>query len=542
MMRRVLYVADQSITLYDWNQGHLLGQLTFSDDAAGHQAFTQFLHNSPGLPIQLLINSNDEDIRIEPVPHVAARDQRLLVERLLNRHYRDEPYVYCRKQGRSRQGRRDDQFLIASLGPNPALKHWLSVIEQCQQPLAGLWSLPLLSHWLIATLPKQLPQVLLLTQDADHSLRQSLFQQGQLLLSRRSARPHPPQHQWVAQQVEHMHRFLTNQHILGFSDRLHIVHCLSEDTDALSDSATRQYHVLPLARLAAQLKLKPLKPLTLEHLYTALCARQPLHPCHYATAEQRQGFNSYRAKQQRLRLLSLLLSLGVLLSLALVINREAVMRQAQTQEQQTQLLQYRYHQAFDAWQDRLPYTDALQQLMAQIQQQQRQQAPLPTDVFGDLAQILQQPQYALIVLQQMQWKRYQGTERTSIEQLFSQGGIALAQQDAFEYDDTLGEVPPPMASAEPSLDLPIYITLNGELYYDHLDYAQTVQLIERFAHQLRQMPWAQAVLLQQIPVDIRPPSQFNDQHRGDRGRVPLEPQQRQFEIILKWSSPHATDP
>jgi hypothetical protein len=89
-------------------------------------------------------------------------------------------YTYGVIQGRESQGRRDDLGLFIALNNPNLLQPWLNLIITFKIPLAGIYSLPLLSENLLKYLPKA-PYTLLVAHTppmGTHSaagLRQSFF-------------------------------------------------------------------------------------------------------------------------------------------------------------------------------------------------------------------------------------------------------------------------------------------------------------------------------------------------------------------------------
>ena len=155
----------------------------FPATEAGQREFGDLLHAHPSAPVYLMVDSVEEDYRVEVLPHVSGSARHELLQRKLKQLYRNTSYCTAWIQGRDSGKRRDDRYLFAALTNPDLLRPWLDVVHLRQAPLAGIFLLPMVSQELLSLLKLTEPDVLLVSRHHD-GLRQSFFQAGKLKVSR----------------------------------------------------------------------------------------------------------------------------------------------------------------------------------------------------------------------------------------------------------------------------------------------------------------------------------------------------------------------
>lgn len=179
------YHDGKTTAVSPWRGGALSGRREFAADGEGIAAFAAHLGAHPGMPLHFLADVIEEDFRQDTVPHLLGRSRAALVNRKLGQAFRTETYRHAEFQGRNGEGRRDDRLLLSALSNEEGLKPWLDAALERKTPIAGLYSVPLLSQPLAAKLGLATePHLLLVTRQASGSLRQSYFQDGLLKFSR----------------------------------------------------------------------------------------------------------------------------------------------------------------------------------------------------------------------------------------------------------------------------------------------------------------------------------------------------------------------
>jgi hypothetical protein len=158
-----------------------LGELPGGE--SGLAAFSRVLLNQATRPVWLLVDSVDEDYRLESLPHVWGKARQEMLQRRLRQLYRGQPYCSAWRQGREPGGRRDDRYLFTALNDSDWLTPWLAAIQSAGFPLAGVSLISSAAQALLNRLKIRDPQVMLVTRQ-NEGLRLSYFQDGLLRFSR----------------------------------------------------------------------------------------------------------------------------------------------------------------------------------------------------------------------------------------------------------------------------------------------------------------------------------------------------------------------
>jgi hypothetical protein len=227
-MKRILYFTGHRLTAQEWDRGFLNTSIFFEPDEQGLELFRRYLRAKRRVPVHLMMDIIEEEFRAEDIPHVNVRDRRALFERMQNKYFRMTPFRYSAIQGRRKTGRRDDRALFSAL-TNPALfKVWLDVIAECRVPLAGIYSLSMVSEKLLPTIGASDGCVMLVSQQVPSNLRQSVFVGGKLVLSRLVPIGSFFEDGYASDlvhDIRNTHRYLLGQRVVARSDvvNVHII-------------------------------------------------------------------------------------------------------------------------------------------------------------------------------------------------------------------------------------------------------------------------------------------------------------------------------
>ncbi|HMW48129.1 MAG TPA: hypothetical protein PKC70_07520, partial [Cellvibrionaceae bacterium] len=474
---------------------------------------------------------------------LGPKDRQALLARLLDRLHRGEPYVHVLPLGRSREGRRDDVLLVSALTNSELLSPWLAPLLEREIPLAGIWSLPLLSAKLLPACHANEDNVLLLSQQIRTAHRETYFNKGQLLFSRqaklerglRDAFEVAHRAQAISKSSEQIRIFLTNQRTMGFADKLHVYCLLPEDSVAplsalTPDSAGISYHPVPLGRLYAHFKLPQEIVPKEDVLFSYLCASAPLAPDHYATPVQKKFFrrlrlDKYLARAGVLACVLALAAAGVLWLYSLDLDQ-----QRQQLITQRQVLERRYQLDFAPRQAALDQAASVQNAVELMRRLEQEALQSPDQLMAPLSYVFSDTRFAVLQLDSLSWKKYPpGALAQLVAQTQASVSAASATADSQEQAQ-------PEESAEA---LQASAIVAGYLRRGDMSYRQTVALMTQFAEALRQRPEIAAAVTVKMPVDVRPPLTFVDDSGADRGAV--NPQQEQennrFEILLALALP-----
>ncbi len=181
--KTLLYLSDNQLTVFRWEKRHLVNKINFSHDETGWEAFSNYLSQHPHARFFLIVDSFSEDFRLELLPHLYARDRKLMLERKLGQLYRTTPYYCAELQGRDSGSRKDDRYQFSALTDAELLEPWLDCLENKHLILHGISSPAHLTALLTKKLHWQADYQLVITKTPGQ-LRQTFLEKGQLRFSR----------------------------------------------------------------------------------------------------------------------------------------------------------------------------------------------------------------------------------------------------------------------------------------------------------------------------------------------------------------------
>ena len=184
----MLIVRASGVRLYRGSPRALAPAVDFAADEAGRAGLRRRLERGPPRLVRLLVDLVEEDFRRETTPHVIGPGRRGVLATRSARLFPGVPHVSARREGREPGGRRDDRVLFSAIVRPERIRPWLEALDGHE--VAGVHSLPLVSARLLPLLGVDAGRVLLVTASGGGDLRQTLFEDGRLALSRLA--PLPP--------------------------------------------------------------------------------------------------------------------------------------------------------------------------------------------------------------------------------------------------------------------------------------------------------------------------------------------------------------
>ncbi len=357
--RRVFFLGSGKLTVYHWHKGGLSNSYVFDATEEGLFHFSRYLEETPDVPVYLLVDIVEEEFRQENVPHVYLADRRTLIARKKNRLFRDSPYVCALMQGRESEGRRDDKVLFTALMNQEILKPWLELLPQHKIPLAGIYSVPILSETLLKSLPGSSTYTLVVSFQQTSGLRQSFFHNQQLKMSRLATTRRlgeVPDASYILEEVGKIHKYLNSLRLTLPDEALDVYllshgRLLSDLRTQCNDSALIRYHLVDVNEVGRRIGMKRmLSSPFCEPLFAHLLLKSP--PKHnYATPSQTP---IYQLHQIRNGLLvgSLLLILGSALWSGFTLMEGIGFRQKRiAAEQKADFYEARYQMARERLKD-----------------------------------------------------------------------------------------------------------------------------------------------------------------------------------------------
>jgi len=273
-MKRLFYFTGYRLSVLHWKGRALVGNTSFEPTATGLNNFRHYLLQTGNIPGKFLVDVIEEDFRNELIPHVGSKDRAAVISRLIDRYYRSsQDYCYHELIGREKEGRRDDIVLLGAM-TNPKL---------IQSAKSGV--------------------VLLISQQVNSNVRQTLFRDGKLLSSRQSIINQDSSDissigKLAAPEVTRTIEFVRAQNLVSADEviNLHIIGS-SEQLQSLQESfkSTDKETVVihPVTEIHRALGLTGVAERFSDSIFSWLCIDQAISTTHYGSSET---FVRYRNK------------------------------------------------------------------------------------------------------------------------------------------------------------------------------------------------------------------------------------------------------
>ena len=500
------------MAVYHWSGGELLEPLWFGADEDGLTEFALYLTHAPHDPVYLLVDVVEEEFREESIPHVMGNDRRSLIRTRLNRLFRDPTYSYAVVQGRDTDGRRDDQVLFTALIRPDLLSPWIGQIAKHKIPLAGIYSLPIVSETLIKRLPVDSDHALLVTLQSTGGLRQTFFKNKRVKLSRLAIMPpgETPGHaSYVLGEIEKIRRYLNSLRQLPHDSPLDVYvvgnrELLADITRQSPDSLTTRHHLFELDEVAEMVGMKgPYGSDSSDRIFAHLLAKKRL-PNQYAPPSQTRHNTMYRTRVGLLAASVVLVVVSLFVSGTNVVEAVIAVGDSASARQQTAFYDERYEIA----RKRMPKTPA-----------EPQDIKAAVEMAGKLRAYKTTPRAMVATL---------SNGFTDFPQLKLESINWLASTDP---DKPIGSrrqranVRPRATSAgDGSNGTQLYQLANIKGSVDPFDgdYRRALGLVRQFAATLLGLPEVEAVHVLELPLDIGPDSALSGDTERRARKAPFE--------------------
>jgi hypothetical protein len=187
--KRALLVTAERAILYQCRNGQVDIAYEFAANEAGRETFLRALVETNPTPIYVLVDVVEEEYRQDVIPHVFGADRKSVLERKFSRLFRGTTYCHAILQGRETEGRKDDKVLLTAITKTDIVAPWIALMEQQKVPVAGIYSLPVLSQALLKKIGAKGANVLLISVQSASGLRQTFFRDRQIKISRLAQMP-----------------------------------------------------------------------------------------------------------------------------------------------------------------------------------------------------------------------------------------------------------------------------------------------------------------------------------------------------------------
>ena len=492
-MKRLFYFTGYRLSVLYWKGRELVGSSSFEPTEYGLDSFRNYLRQTENIPGEFLVDVIEEDFRNEQIPHVGSKDRNSVINRLIDRYYRSsQDYCYSEIIGRVKDGRKDDIVLIGAMTNPQLIQPWLSVLDECEVPLSGIWTLPLLSKKLLKIIKATSGVVLLVSQQVNSNVRQTLFRDGKLLSSRQSIinqdiRDISGIGKLAAPEVSRTMEFLRAQNLVGIDETVNL-HILGSNEQLQSlheffktdDQQTVIIH--PIADIQKKLGLKGIGEKFSDNIFAWLCLSQSLSASHYG---ERQSFNRYynRLAATALYVASLFVVIvGVLLtesniSAALEYEKSIVLL-GQEEKNYKDL----YSKKFKDFEEVFQNAGVMNSAVELAEQIKINSATSPLDFLISLSDVISQEELGTVHIDKIKWQAININKKNKKE------GKA-------NFTDSL----PVKHSA----------IVTGRIDQSEQNYRESIEQIQAIVHSLKANPRIEYAEVMKMPVDLRSESKFS---------------------------------
>jgi hypothetical protein len=168
----------------EWSGRKLASSVYFEPDEQGLDLFSAYLRSFRDEPVRLLVDLIEEEFRQIKIPLLRGSDRSAILKRNYAKYFRTSEYKYAISQSVEKKTRKEEKLLLIGLTNQYLLEPWLKIIAETRTPLSGIISLPLLSEDYVKELKSEHKAIILVSQQVPSNLRQSVFVDGKLVLSR----------------------------------------------------------------------------------------------------------------------------------------------------------------------------------------------------------------------------------------------------------------------------------------------------------------------------------------------------------------------
>jgi hypothetical protein len=385
-------------------------------------------------------------------------------------------------------------MLFTALIRPDLLAPWVGQIAKHKVPLAGIYSLPVLSAALLKPLGVGMGEALLVTMQSSGALRQTFFSGGGLKLSRLAVMPNVErrsQASYVLGEIEKLRRYLNSLRLLPQDSPLdvHILgagELLADVARHSPDSITIRHHAVPIEEFARKVGVKGrYRSPYADRMFAHVLARRP-PPNQYAPASQTRYFAMHQARRW-LNVASIaVLFVSLMWGASRTIDGVVASNEASTVQRQAAFYEERYRIA----RERLPATPAESREMKNA-----------VEMVGTIAAYRAAPLGMMVAVSEglrefpsLQLERFDWLASTDAQAPVR--GSARRRQSGVAA--LLGAGPDPSTSS----NLYQLALIKGRIDPFNGDYRGALGLISRFAERLRGLDGVSDVQVVSLPLDI----------------------------------------
>jgi len=287
----------------EWSGHQLASSVYFEPDDQGLDLFSSYLRSFRNEPVRLLVDVIEEEFRQIRIPLLRGSDRGAILQRNYAKYFRTSEYRFAISQAVEKKTRKEEKLLLIGLTNQYLLEPWLKIIEETRTPLSGIISLPLLSENYVKELKSEHETIILVSQQVPSNLRQSVFTDGRLVLSRLVPIASFYQGDYasdVLRDIESTQRYLISQRIVERTETV-TVHILTNKRhfDKLLMRCEKEsyfdFNIHEINELLEREKIDVVDEQDFSSGLYCYLASKKLSLNHYAQPKERKYFQHHRA-------------------------------------------------------------------------------------------------------------------------------------------------------------------------------------------------------------------------------------------------------
>ena len=420
-MKRIFYFSGHRLTVFHWGGRNLAGACSFEPNDEGFEKFRQYLQSSAKTATAILLDVIEEDFRKDVIPHVYGKDRKAVISRLIDRYYRaSRQYTYSEIQGRKKTGRKDDEVLIAAITNPELVRRWIRIIEECDVPLSGILSLPLISRTLLPVVGAKKGFVLLVSQQVNSNLRQTFFIDGKMVSSRQSVINQDAGNisnigAFARPEIEKTLTFIRNQHQIEDDETINI-HIIGSDTqiDSLNNvfvsDESYQYHVHRIKDINRKLGIKGLPDRFSDGLFAWIAMNKYSSRSHYGNKGEFSRFYFAVASSALYASSAAVVIIGLLLTQSNISDGMSYKKSTALLEERTNRFQQVYEEKYEAHEELFSNARLMDLAVDMVNQIEENSQVTPLEFMVTLSQLISNPKTGRIYIDKIDWTTRQLNE------------------------------------------------------------------------------------------------------------------------------------
>jgi hypothetical protein len=498
-MKRLFYFTGYRLSVLHWKGKQLVGASSFEPTESGLDKFRSYLTQTDKLPGKFLVDVIEEDFRNEKIPHVGKRDRTSVINRLVDRFYRSSnQYCYSEVIGRDKNGRKDDVVLLGAMTNPQLIQPWINILDECEVPLSGIWTLPLISKNLLKTIKASAGVVLLVSQQVNSNVRQTLFRDGKLISSRQSIINQDINDisgigELAAPEVKRTIEFLRAQGLIGENEIINL-HILGSDEQLLSlqeafkISERQTVSIHPISEIQNKLGLKDVGEKFSDGIFAWFCVSQSLALSHYG---ERRSFSRYYCNLAAagLYVASLMVAIaGVLLTESNISDAIAYEKSIILLKQEESDYKELYSKKFKDFEDVFQNAGVMNSAVELADRIKQNSMTSPLDFLIGLSNILSQYGTDGMYIDKIEWQAINVNEKNNTIQKANFTGRPQVKHNAI---------------------------VTGRIDVPENNYRASIDRIQTIIETIKASPRVENVETLIVPVDLRSESKFSSESGAD---------------------------